>query len=161
MSTDYDKSSSHEPNRGPFPNAEAPAHLGRFNPKSRQKAAGLVAKVPQLASQLVKDEIEHAKIELKQKAVKGGTGAALFAVVAFFGLTLWAVLITAAILGLNEAFAPWLSALIVAGVLLVIMIIAALVAISMFKKMNGVAPSESLKSLKQDLNAVKGVGKYE
>ena len=159
--TDYDKSSSHEPNRGPFPNAETPANLGRFNPKSRRSTTGLISKVPALATQLVKDEIEHAKIELKQKAVKGGAGAGLFAVVAFFAVTLWAVLITAAILGLNEAFAPWLSALIVAGVLLIIMIIAALVAISLFKKMNGVAPAESIKSLKQDLNAVKGVGKYE
>ena len=160
MSSDYDKVAG-EPNRGPFPNAEAPAHLGRFNPKSRQKTAGLVAKVPQLATQLVKDEIAHAKLELKQKAVKGGAAAGLFAVVAFFGLTLWAVLITAAILGLAEAVAPWLAALIVAGALLVIMVIAAVVGIALFKKMNGVAPAESIDSIKQDLNAVKGLGKYE
>lgn len=160
MSSDYDKVPS-EPNRGPYPNAEAPLRLGRFNPKSRQKSASLVAKVPQLATQLVKDELEHVKLEMQQKAVKGGVAAGLFAVVAFFGVTLWAVLITAAILGLNEAFAPWLSALIVAGALLIIMIIAAVVGIALFKKMQGLAPSESIASLKQDLNAVKGVGKYE
>lgn len=162
--SDYDRSSAglpSEPKRGPFPNAEEPVRLGRFNPKSRKPVSRLIGDVPKLAADLAKDEIERAKTEMKAKAVKGGTGAALFAVVAFFGVTLWAVLITAAILGLNEAFAPWLSALIVAGALLIIMIIAAVVAISLFKKMNGVAPSETIASLKQDINAVKGLGKYE
>ncbi|MDJ1370715.1 phage holin family protein [Gulosibacter molinativorax] len=158
--SDYDKSSQ-EPVRGPFPNAEAPAKLGRFNPKSRRSVGKLAGSLPGLAAKLAKDEIEHAKIELTAKAKFGGIGAGLFAVVAFFALTLWAVLITAAILGLNTVFAPWLSALIVAGVLLVIMIIAALVAISLFKKMKGVMPEETVASIKQDVNAVKGVGKYE
>ena len=163
--SDYDKSSigapSEGPKRGPFPNAEEPARLGKFNPKSRKPVGRLLGDVPRLAADLAKDEIERAKTELKGKAIKGGTGAALFAVVAFFAVTLWAVLITAAILGLNTVFAPWLSALIVAGALLVLCIIAAVVAISLFKKMNGIAPSETIASLKQDVNAVKGLGKYE
>lgn len=158
--SDYDRSPD-EPKRGPFPNAEEPVRLGRFNPKSRQSVGTLAGRLPRLAADLAKDEIEHAKIELKEKAVKGGTAAGLFGIVAFFALTLWAVLITAAILGLNTVFAPWLSALIVAGALFIIMLIAAVVAIALFKKMNGVMPSETMASLKQDLNAVKGLGKYE
>ena len=163
--SDYDRSSadasSQAPKRGPFPNAEQPVRLGKFNPKSRKPVGQLLGDVPRLAADLAKAEIESAKAEMKEKAMKGGAGAALFALVAFFGVTLWAVLITAAILGLNTVFAPWLSALIVAGALLVVCIIAAVVAIALFKRMNGIAPSETIASLKQDLNAVKGLGKYE
>ncbi|SJM55102.1 phage holin family protein [Gulosibacter sp. 10] len=163
--SDYDKGSrgttDHEPARGAFPNAEEPARLGKFNPKSRQSVGKLVSSVPRLASQLAKDEIERAKGELGAKAKLGGIGAGLFALVAFFAVTLWAVLITAAILGLNTVFAPWLSALIVAGALLLVMIIAALIAISSFKRMKGVVPTETIASVKQDFNAVKGLGKYE
>lgn len=163
--SDYDRSSggasSPAPKRGPFPNAESPVRLGKFNPKSRKPVGTLIGDVPRLAVDLAKDEIERAKGEMKTKAIKGGTAAALFAVVAFFGITLWAVLITAAILGLNTVFAPWLSALIVAGVLLVVCIIAALIAITLFKRMNGVAPAQTIASLKQDIDAVKGLGKYE
>lgn len=158
--SDYDKA-SHEPSRGPFPNAEEPARLGKFNPKSRRSVGKLAGSLPRLAMTLAKDELEQVKQEMTTKAKFGGIGAGLFAVVAFFALSLWAVLLVAAILGLNTVFAPWLSALIVAGVLLVIMAIATLVAISLFKKMKGVMPAESVNSLKQDVNALKGVGKYE
>lgn len=158
--SDYDKASQ-EPHRGPFPNAEEPARRGKFNPKSRRSVANLAGNLPGLAITLAKDELEQAKGELAAKAKFGGTGAGLFAVVAFFAVTLWAVLIAAAILGLNTAFAPWLSALIVAGILLILMIILALVAISLFKKMKGVTPEATVESLKQDVNALKGLGKYE
>lgn len=158
--SDYDKA-SHEPRKGPFPNAEEPARFGKFNPKSRRSVGKLAGSLPKLAVSLAKDELEQAKNEMAAKAKFGGIGAGLFAVVAFFAITLWAVLVTAAILGLNTVFAPWLSALIVAGVLLIIMIVAAVVAISLFKKMKGVVPEETVTSLKQDVNALKGLGKYE
>jgi hypothetical protein len=158
--TSYDKPDE-STTRGPFPNAEAPMRFGKFNPKSKRSLAKLAGEVPKLSIALAKAEADQAKTELKAKAIKGGTGAGLFAVVAFFAVTLWAVLITAAILGLNTVFAPWLSALFVAGALLVIMIIASLVAIMLFKRMGGVMPSKTINSVKQDLNALKGMGKYE
>jgi hypothetical protein len=147
--TSYDKPDE-STTRGPFPNAEAPMRFGKFNPKSKRSLAKLAGEVPKLSIALAKAEADQAKTELKAKAIKGGTG-----------VTLWAVLITAAILGLNTVFAPWLSALIVAGALLVIMIIASLVAIMLFKRMGGVMPSKTINSVKQDLNALKGMGKYE
>lgn len=147
--------------RGAFPNREAPLSYGKFNPKSQQKLGKLIGEVPKLGIALAKAEVKQVQGELKAKAIKGGTGAGLFAVVAFFGVTLWAVLITAAILGLNAWFQPWASALIVAGILLVIMIVAAVVAITLFKKMGGLKPEQTLASVRQDLNAMKGMGKYE
>lgn len=147
--------------RGPFPNTEAPLRFGKFNPKSKRPLRKLLGDVPRLGVQLVQAEVAEAKAELKGKAIMGGTGVALFAVAAFFGLTLWAVLITAAVLGLNTVFAPWLSALLVAGALLVITVIAVLVGVVLLKRMKGVLPQKTINSVKQDLNALKGMGKYE
>ena len=46
--SDYDRSSAglpSEPKRGPFPNAEEPVRLGRFNPKSRKPVSRLIGDV--------------------------------------------------------------------------------------------------------------------
>lgn len=161
--SEYDKGSipASEPARGPFPNAAPAARLGRFNPKSRLSLSKLARRLPAEAGEIAKLEIAQLKQEMTQKAVKGGTAVGLFAGVAFFGVSLWAVLLTAAILGLNTVFAPWLSALLVAAALLLVMVIAAVVGITLFKRMHGVMPAESIASLKADVNALKGLGKYE
>lgn len=147
-----------EPLRAPFPR---PGFGFRRNPKERESLGTLVADTPRLIIQLVKDEIEQAKRELSAKVKHVGLGAGLFAVAAFFALTLWAVLVTAAILGLNEAFAPWLSALIVAGAFLLIVIVLVLIGIFAVRRGMPLAPKQTIDSVKQDVNAVKGLGKYE
>lgn len=161
--SEYDKGSvpAGESATGPFPNGAPAPRFGRFNPKSRLSIASLARQLPAQAGAIAKLELAQVKQEMSQKAIKGGAAVGLFAVVAFFGVSLWAVLLTAAILGLNTVFAPWLSALLVAAVLLLVMVIAALVAITLFKRMHGVMPAESIASLKADVNALKGQGKYE
>ena len=147
-----------DPLRAPFPR---PGHAVRRNPKEATSLGALVADTPRLFVQLAKDEVEQAKRELVAKGKKLGVGAGLLGAAAFFALTLWAVLVTAAILGLNEVFAPWLSALIVAGVFLLIVVVLALVGVASIKKGTPVAPEQTIDSVKQDVNAVKGLGKYE
>lgn len=147
-----------EPLRGPFPQPGAGAPR---NPKESASLGQLIADAPRLLIQLAKDEVEQVKRELIAKGVKLGIGAGLLAAAAFFALSLWAVLITAAILGLSEAVAPWLAALIVAGVFLVITIVLALLGVASLRRGTPVAPQATISSLKQDLNAVKGLGQYE
>lgn len=147
-----------EPLRAPFPR---PGFNLRRNPKERESLGTLIADTPRLIIQLVKDELEHAKREFSAKVKHLGVGAGLFAVAGFFALTLWAVLVTAAILGLNEAFAPWLSALIVAGGFLVLIIVFALAGMLILRRGMPLAPEQTIESVKQDVNAVKGLGKYE
>jgi hypothetical protein len=65
--------------------------FGKFNPKSKRPLGKLLGDVPRLGIELAKAEAAEAKQELQGKAIKGGIGAGLFAVVAFFALTLWAV----------------------------------------------------------------------
>lgn len=122
---------------------------------------GLIADLPHLLSNLVKDEIEHFKDEMVQKLKHAGIGIGLFAGAGIFAFFLLGVLLTAAILGFATLVPAWLAALIVAGFLLII--VAILVAVGLAQVKRGVppAPTETIKSVKLDVNAIKGIGKQE
>lgn len=159
MSSEQDDRTGPEPLKGPFPGVGP--RLKRANPKKRESVGTLVAETPKLLVQLVKDEIEQGKRELVAKGTKFGIGIGLFAGAAFFALTLWAVLVAAAIMGLNEAFAPWLSALIVAAVFLILVIILALAGLAAVKRAGKLSPERTIESVHEDVDALKGVGDYE
>lgn len=147
-----------EPLRAPFPH---PGRPRRRNPKETTSLGSLVADTPRLFVELLKDELEQFKRELVGKGKKLGVGTGLFGAAAFFALTMWAVLVTAAILGLNEVFAPWLSALIVAGAFLVLVVVLAGIGLLAVKRAMPLKPEDSIRSVKQDMNALKGLGQYE
>jgi len=70
---------------------------------------------------LVQDQIELAKAELTPAAKLGGTGAGLFGVAGYFGISATIVLYFAAAFGLVAAgLAAWLAFLIVGAALLLI-----------------------------------------
>lgn len=121
----------------------------------------LIADVPTLVGQLIRDEIDQIKKELTAKLSSLGIGVGLLAGAAFFGFFLFAVLLTAAILGLAVVFPGWLAALIVAGVLLIIVIVLALLGIKKLKKGVPPVPEKTIDSVKHDVRAIKGMGKYD
>ena len=148
-----------EPLRGPFPNRGRTTV--RENPRTQQSIGQLVADTPRLLVSLAKDEVEQAKREVTEKGKRYGIGAGLLGAAAFFALTLWAVLVTAAILGLNTVLQPWASALIVGAVFLVLTAILALAGVAAIKRAGSLAPEQTIASVQRDLNALKGVGQYE
>jgi hypothetical protein len=118
----------------------------------------LIADLPRLLIELVKEELDHLKQEMVGKLKHAGIGIGLFVGAAFFAFFLFAVLIAAAILGFAEIVPGWAAALIVAGILLVIVVVLALIGAAQVKR--GVpVPTETIRSVKQDVNAIKGVGK--
>ena len=86
----------------------------------RKSLGDLLADTPQMIVDLAKAEVEHLKQEVAGKAKGLGVGAALLAAAGFFAIFLFSWLIYAGFEGLNVVFAPWLSALIVSAVLLVV-----------------------------------------
>lgn len=150
-----------EPVRGSFPNPGNEKVTVLSGTKREQSLGQLVADAPRLFIGLVKDELEQAKRELTSKGKKLGVAIGLGLVIAFFALTMWALLVTAAVLGLNTVLAPWASALIVAGIFLVLIIILGLVAVASLKKAMPLKPERTLASVEQDINAMKGTGQYE
>lgn len=125
----------------------------------RPRLLSLVRELPGLVSRLIRDEIRAAQAEMAAKAKAAGLGTGLVVAGAVFGMFALGALITTAILGLSTALEPWLSALIVAIVLLVIAGILAFIGIKKLKTGVPPVPTESINSMKQDLRVVKGNGK--
>lgn len=128
---------------------------------SRKSVFALIADLPRLVIGQVKNEIEQLKSELIAKLKHAGIGVGLFAGAGLVAFFLFAVLIAAAILAFATIVPGWLAALIVAGILLVIVIALVLVGLRQVKQGIPPAPTETIKSIKKDVNAIKGVGKRE
>ncbi|WP_324649369.1 phage holin family protein [Georgenia sp. H159] len=134
----------------------APQNVGTGNePPGRPTVGELVARISDQFSRILRGEIELIQVKATEKAKKVGAGAAMFAVAALLGFFAFALLLTTAVLGLAEALPAWLSALIVAVVLLVIAAIVALVGKKLLQ--SGEAPSaeDTKANLKADIDAVK------
>lgn len=119
----------------------------------------LLTDLPGLVSELIAAEIEQLKAELKRKFTALGVGAGLIVGAAVVLLFMIGVLLTAAILALSLVMPGWLAALLVAVVLL---LIAAVLGWIGYRKLQGgmpPVPTETIDSLRQDLDAIRGVGK--
>jgi uncharacterized membrane protein YqjE len=117
--------------------------------------AELVSRVSEQLSTLVRDEIRLAEAELKEKGRRAGLGAGLFGgagLVAWFGV---GALVAAAILGLANAVAPWLAAVIVGVVLLMIAGIAAVLGKKEITQATPPVPEQAVSSIREDVNVVK------
>jgi uncharacterized membrane protein YqjE len=120
---------------------------------------GLVRQLPGQVSRLIRDEIRAAQMELTEKLKAAGIGVGLLVGGLVIALFAFGALIAAAILGLSEILAPWLSALIVGVVLLLIAGLLALLGQSRLKKGIPPLPQDSIESVKADIRTVKGVNR--
>lgn len=119
----------------------------------------LLGNLPNLVRELVLGEIELLKTELLRKLKVAGIGVGLIAGAALVLLFFIGILLVAAILALSLVMPGWLAALIVAFVLLVAAAILAWLGVRSVKKAMPPVPEETIKSVKRDINAIKGVGK--
>jgi predicted phage tail protein len=126
-------------------------------PKKRSLLS-LIADVPSLLGDLVRNEIELLKQELAAKIKHAGIGLGLLAGAGAFAFFTIGVLTAAAILGLAVALPAWAAALIVGGALLLITLILVLTGVGQLKRATP-KPAETITSVKKDVNAIKGIGK--
>ena len=129
--------------------------------KDTRSLIELVRALPGLISNLVKAEIAQFTKELAFKAKHAGIGIGLFIVAAAFGFFALGVLVAAAVLGIAVALPAWLAALIVGVGLLVLAGVIVLIGVRIMKKGMPPMPSESVESVKEDIEAVKGMGTYD
>jgi hypothetical protein len=129
--------------------------------RSTRSLAQLVAELPTLLINLLKAELQQLQTELSAKAKHAAVGMALFIVAAVLVFFAVGVLIAAAVLALALVLPAWLSAIIVGVALLVIAGILALVGRSSVKRVGSVAPEQTIASVREDVLAVKGLGKYD
>jgi Flp pilus assembly protein TadB len=115
----------------------------------------LVKEGTEQLSDLVRQELKLAQAELTRKGKQAGVGGGLFGaagLLAFFAL---AAMITAAIAAVAMPLPLWAAALIVAGGLLLIAGIAALIGRSEVKRAVPPVPDETVDSVHQDLVILK------
>jgi hypothetical protein len=117
---------------------------------------GLVHDLTQQVPQLIRSEMKLAQAEMTEKGKRAGLGIGMFSaagLLAFLGLC---CVITTAILALAHALPDWLSALIVAFVLLAGAGIAALLGKKEVQQATPPAPEQAIEGVKQDIAVVKG-----
>ena len=128
---------------------------------ARKSLFSLLGDLPRLVIEQVKNEVEQFKSELIAKLKHAGIGVGLFAAAGFVAFFLFAVLIAAAVLAFATFVPGWLAALIVAAILLVIVVVLVLVGLRQVKQGVPPAPTETIKSVKKDVQVIKGLGKRE
>ena len=116
----------------------------------------LVAQLSTDVSRLVRDELQLAKAELKDKGKEAGIGIGLFGgagTIALYGV---GALVAAAILGLAAAVPAWLSALLIALVLFAIAGVAAVLGKRHVSHATPPLPQQAVEGVHDDLEALKG-----
>lgn len=105
---------------------------------------------------LIAAELALFKAEMTAKAKEAGLGVGLLVgalVFAFFALC---ALVTTAVLAFALIVPAWAAALIVAGILLLLAVIAILIGRASLKKVPPIIPEDTVASIGEDFRALKG-----
>jgi Flp pilus assembly protein TadB len=124
-----------------------------------RSTADLVKLAAEQVSRLVRDELKLAQTELAEKGKRAGIGVGLFGTAGVVSLYGVGVLIAAAVLGLATALEPWIAALIVAVVLVLLAGLLALIGRGQVKKAVPPAPTEAVRNVKADIDTISGAVK--
>jgi len=127
----------------------------------RKSIFRLIGDLPGLVGELIRGELESIKKEIISKLISVGVGVGLLVVALGFLFFMLAALVAAAILGIATALPAWLAALIVAGGLLILGAIVGLIGVGQLKRGVPPAPTESIESIKKDVNVIRGTGKRD
>jgi uncharacterized membrane protein YqjE len=117
--------------------------------------AELVKQLSEQVTQLARDELRLAQLEMTRKAKRAGLGIGMFGgggLLALYGL---GCLLAAAIIGLATAVTAWLAALIIGGCLLAAAGLAALLGGGQLRKATPAVPERAVGSVKADVEEIK------
>ena len=117
--------------------------------------AELMRDLSQQSTELIRQEIELAKAELRAKGKSAGVGAGMFGAVGLIALFGVGALTACLVLALATAMDAWLAALIVAVVYLVAAGVAALVGKGKVQEATPPAPEQAIASTKEDVRWTK------
>lgn len=115
----------------------------------------LLRDLSQQTTELVRQEIELAKAELGEKGKRAGIGAGMFGGAGLLGAGAFAALTTAIVVGLDQAMALWLAALIVAVVYGAAAAVLALRGKQQVQEVGAPVPEQATESVKEDVQWAK------
>ncbi len=132
-------------------------------PRERRRTTAGLRPLPVLLRDLVAElrrliaaEFALFKAEMTAKAKEAGVGVGLLVAALVLLFFAFGTLVTTAVLAFALIVPAWLAALIVAGILLVIAGIAILIGVVSLKKVPPIIPEETVESLREDVQALKG-----
>lgn len=134
-------------------NHTADAAQGR--PSQELSTGELVKQLSEQVSQLVRDELRLAQLEMARKGKQAGLGAGLLGgggLIALYGA---GCLIACAIIAIAGALAAWLSALIVGVALLAVAGAAALAGKGRLRRAVPPVPTQAERSIKADVEEIR------
>jgi uncharacterized membrane protein YqjE len=115
----------------------------------------LVNRAATQVSELIRDELKLAKVELTEKGKKAGLGAGLFGGAGVMALYGAGALIAAGIAALQLVMPVWLAALIVAVALFLVAGVLALSGKKQVRQATPPVPEEAVDGVKRDIETVK------
>jgi uncharacterized membrane protein YqjE len=131
------------------------AHRDALTPGEEPSTGQLVSRLSQDMSQLVRDELRLAKVEISGKAKQTGIGAGMFGASGLLALYGAGVLIAAIVLALALAMPAWAAALVVAVVLLAAAGVAALLGKKRIAAAGPPVPERTVENVKRDVDAIR------
>jgi hypothetical protein len=117
--------------------------------------ADLARQLSLQTTQLVRQEVELAKAELRVKGKRAGAGAGLFGGAGVLGSYAFGALTACAIAAISTALAVWLSALIVAAVYGLVAAVLALRGRAKIRQATPPLPERAVESVKEDVRFTK------
>ncbi|MET9028505.1 phage holin family protein [Nocardia sp. NPDC004168] len=124
-------------------------------PTNARSVSELVEDATTQVSRLIRDELQLARVEMREKGKRFGFGAGLAGVAALLAFYGGAALVAAAVLGLTEVLPGWASALIVAGALLVVAAALGLAGKKSVEEANPPIPQEAVEGIREDIEVIK------
>ena len=145
------------PQPGQYP--PPPADTAQATGEARPSIGALFASVTGQLSSIIRDEVELNKAKLRAFVSKSGKGVALLVVAAVFALYLLGWVFHTIEVALELVVPAWAASLIVAGILLLIVLILALVGVRSLKSAQARRPdpAASVAATKEAIE--KGLGK--
>jgi MFS family permease len=115
----------------------------------------LVQRLSQQTAALVRQEMQLAQAELKEKGKRAGIGAGMFGVAGVVALAALGALVAALILVIGELVAMWISAFIVTGVLALTAGVMALMGKKQVAEATPPKPEAAIESVQADVAEIK------
>jgi uncharacterized membrane protein YqjE len=127
------------------------------SPPEREASTGeLVKQLSEQVSALVRDELKMARLELTRKGRFAGAGMGMYGASGLAALYAIGCLLAAAIIAIAGEIRPWLAALIVGLVLLVVSAVGALVGRSRTRRATPPVPELAVEGTRADVEDVQG-----
>ncbi|WP_405009601.1 phage holin family protein [Kitasatospora sp. NBC_01539] len=115
----------------------------------------LVHEATELASRLVRQEVQLAKAELTEKGKRAGLGGGLFSGAGLLAIIGLQAFVAAAIAGLALVMPLWAAALVAGGALMLIAAVLALVGRGQLRKAGSPVPEQAIATTRTDIDVIK------